>query len=125
MHLSATRVLADTHYGAEGDMLRDIEAALHLHNSAIIDALMTWTLYLDPDAPASASTELLGHLLQWETVYRLKERGQWDGPVWEGIRYFGYSKFPEGAAEYFTDETMRKRKLLNERSTDRDLAPSE
>jgi hypothetical protein len=36
-----------------------------------------------------------------------------------------YSKFPEGAAEYFTEETMRKRKLLNESSTDRELAPSE
>jgi hypothetical protein len=120
MHLSATRVLADTHYGAEGDLLRDIEAAMHLHNSAIVEALMTWSLYLDPDAPSSASAALLAHLLQWETVYRLKERGQWDGPVWDGIRYFGYSQFPDGAAEYFAGATVRKRQQLHESSTEQD-----
>ena len=55
MHLAATSVLARTHYGAERDTVTDIEDALHLHNTAIIDALMSWTVYLDPDAPESAS----------------------------------------------------------------------
>ena len=115
MHLAATSVLAKTHYGADEETVSDIEKALHVHNRAIIDALMNWTLYLDPDAPESATTGLLGHLLQWETVYEMKMRQQWDAPVWDGIRHFGYDKFPDGAAEYFVRETDQKRKLLSDR----------
>lgn len=114
MHLSATRVLADTHYGGDEPTIREVEHALHQHNRAIIDSLMTWTVYLDPDAPESASTGLLEHLLQWETVYKLKyEHNQWEEPIWDGIRFFQYRGFPDEGAKYFQQRTKELRELLH------------
>jgi hypothetical protein len=116
MHLSATRILANTHYGADEHTIEEIEHALNYHNKAIIDSLMNWTVYLDPDAPESASTGLLQHLLQWQTVYKLKyEYKQWDKPVWDGLRFFQYSQFPDGADVFFHQRTTELRQLLHNR----------
>jgi hypothetical protein len=72
MHLRATRALATTHYAADDATQTEIEHALHEHNKVIVECLLGASMYLEPDAPASASIELLEHLLQWETLYKLK-----------------------------------------------------
>ncbi|MGQ0600607.1 MAG: hypothetical protein ACT4QE_02800, partial [Anaerolineales bacterium] len=92
MHLRATRALATTHYEADAATRREIEHALHEHNKVIVECLLTSSIFLEPDAPDAASTELLEHLLQWETLYRLKYQPKpaFSDPIWAEIRRLGY-----------------------------------
>jgi len=103
MHLRATRALATTHYEADEATKTEIEHALHEHNKVIVECLLGSSMYLEPDAPESASIELLEHLLQWETLYKLKYQSKpaFSHPIWAEIRRLGYTKFPEGVAEHF------------------------
>ena len=111
MHLRATRALATAHYDADEGTRREIEHALHEHNKAIVECLLNASMYLEPDAPDPASTELLDHLLQWETLYKLKYQAKpaFSDPIWSEIRRLGYSEFPDGADEYYhvTASTIR------------------
>lgn len=72
-------------------------------------------MYLEPDAPDAASIELLEHLLQWETLYKLKyqSRPPFAGPIWAEIRRLGYTEFPEDAAEHFHITASRIRTELH------------
>jgi hypothetical protein len=116
MHLRATRALADTHYEAGEPTKTEIEHALRQHNSAILELLMKWSMYLDSDAPDTVTSDLLEHLLQWESVYKLKyEYKVYDGPVWDGIRHYGYRKFPDGVDVYFREKEKELRKALHDR----------
>lgn len=116
MHLRATRALADIHYAAGEPTKGEIEHALQQHNSAILKVLMNWSMYLDSDAPDTVTSDLLEHLLQWESVYKLKyEYKVYDGPVWEGIRRYGYRKFPDGVDVYFHEKTEELRRALHDR----------
>jgi hypothetical protein len=115
MHLRATRALATTHYQADDATQQEVEHALHEHNKAIIDCLLNSSMYLEPDVPHSASIELLEHLLQWETLYKLKyqEEPAFTHPIWDEIRRLGYTKFPESAAEHFHTTATRIRSDLH------------
>lgn len=115
MHLRATRALASTHYGADAATRQEIEHALHEHNRAIIDCLLTSAMYLDPHAPEAATIQLLEHLLQWENLYKLKyqKKPAFNNPIWEEIRRLGYTKFPEEAAKHFHDMALKIRTDLH------------
>lgn len=116
MHLRATRALASTHYEADEATKEDIEHALRHHNNAIVECLMTWSMYLDPNAAEEVAIGLLEHLLQWESVYNLKYKyGELSGPVWDGIRHFGYRRFPDEAADHFHEKAAEIREELHER----------
>ena len=94
-----------------------IEHAMREYNKAIQETLMAEFAYLEPDAPKEATTDLMQHLIQWENVYRLKyEYGVYDGPVFAGIKRFGYQSFPPGADEYFIRRTEELRDLLHTRT---------
>jgi hypothetical protein len=63
-------------------------------------------MYLEPDTPEAVTTELLEHIVQWETVYNLKYvRKTYKGPVFAGIKRFGYSGFPRGQKIYYKEAT--------------------
>ncbi|MGH9848140.1 MAG: hypothetical protein ACREEM_56375 [Blastocatellia bacterium] len=115
MHLRATRALATTHYDADEDTRTEIEHALHEHNKVIVECLLSSSMYLEPDAPDAASVELLEHLLQWETLYKLKYQSKpvFSHPIWAEIRRLGYTKFPDDAAEHFHVTASRVRNKLN------------
>jgi len=115
MHLRATRALATTHYDADEDTRREIEHALHEHNKVIVDCLLSSSMYLEPDAPDEASSDLLEHLVQWETLYKLKYQPKpaFAQPIWAEIRRLGYSKFPDGAAEHFHGTASMIRSVLH------------
>ena len=115
MHLRATRALATTHYEADTVTRKEIEHALHEHNKVIVECLLASSMYLEPDAPGSASIDLLQHLLQWETLYKLKYRSKpaFSHPIWEEIRRLGYTKFPDEAAEHFHITASRIRTELH------------
>jgi hypothetical protein len=116
MHLRATRALATTHYNAGTETRQEIEHALHEHNRAIVECLINASMYLEPEAPDAASVELLEHLLQWETLYKLKYQSQpaFADPIWSEIRRLGYTKFPEDAAEHFHVTAARIRRELHD-----------
>jgi hypothetical protein len=120
MHLQITKQLFDRYFEStitEEEKLA-IEHAMREHNRAVREALISEFVYLEPDAPAAASTELLEHLTQWETVYRLKyESRTYDGPVFAGIRQFGFRGFPSGADTYFARRTEELRALLHQQTT--------
>jgi hypothetical protein len=91
----------------------EIEHALREHNKVIVESLLTFSMYLDPSATENVKIALLEHLLQWESVYKLKyEYGHYTGPVWDGIRHFGYRRFPEEAADHFHKRAIEIREEL-------------
>ena len=116
MHLRATRALSDTHYDADDATKIGIEHALREHNDTIVERLLNWSMYLDPSAPDSVTIDLLEHLLQWESVYKLKyDYKRYDGPIWDGMRRFGYRQFPDDAGDYFHKTATEIRKELHTR----------
>lgn len=127
MHLRATRALSTSHYGADDAIAQEVEHALHEHNKAIVDSMLNASMYLEPDAPDAVAVELLAHLLQWETLYGLKyqKKPAFHHPIWEEIRRLNYSKFPDGAAEYFHERSKQIRSELHAdlRSPPRRLTP--
>lgn len=127
MHLAATNGLFDRFFEPNTTDAEKtaIEHEMHHHNAEIRDRLMKWSIYLEPPHPDDSvdidelSVELLEHLIQWETVYKLKyEYEVYDGPVFAGISDFGFRGFPDGVDDYFNDTTRRLReKLHHQRST--------
>lgn len=115
MHLQATRALATTHYKADAATRKEIEHALHEHHKLIVECLMTSSMYLEPGAPDAASVGLLGHLLQWETLHKLKYQSKpaFSVTIWEEIRRLGYNSFPDQAAEHFHTTAARIRTELH------------
>jgi hypothetical protein len=115
MHLRATRALATTHYEADDSTNQEVEHALHEHNKAIVESLLSVSMYVEPDAPEAATIGLLEHLLQWETIYKLKyqEKRSYKHPIWKEIRRLGYSRFPDGAAEHFHSTATELRAELH------------
>lgn len=72
-----------------------IEHAWKHHNSEIFERLVRHQVYLDPDGPTADVDDLIVHLQQWDLVYRLKyEEGTYNGPVFAGIKQFGFKGFP-------------------------------
>lgn len=50
---------------------------------------------MDPGGPTKDVDDLIEHLQQWDSVYRLKyTEGTYSGPVFAGIRQFGFKGFP-------------------------------
>jgi hypothetical protein len=116
MHLRATRALSNTHYEADDATKKEIEHALREHNKVIVERLLTCSMYLDPGAAEDVTVALLEHLLQWESVYKLKyDYGRYTRPVWDGIRHFGYRRFPDEAADYFHKRAIEIREDLHNR----------
>jgi hypothetical protein len=121
MHLAATKVLFTRYFEASTTAQEKvaIEHELRFHNKEIRERLMQWSVYVESRpkecgselAPDDLMRQLLGHLIQWETVYRLKyEYKVYEGPVFTGIKDFGFRGFPEGADEYFqcTERVLRE-----------------
>lgn len=72
-----------------------IEHAWKLHNSEAFERLTRYQVYMDPGGPTKDVDDLIEHLQQWDSVYRLKyTEGTYSGPVFAGIRQFGFKGFP-------------------------------
>lgn len=135
MHLTVTKALYKRHTleDPSDEEKRAIEHEQQHHNAEIRDRLLEYSEYLEPPSPEDPvnidelTTELLEHLIQWETVYQLKyEYEVYDGPVYAGIGRFGVRDFPDGVDEYFTETTQRLRRelhqqLSNERGAEDEL----
>lgn len=127
MHLTVTDALFERYFEASQKEKTAIEHELQYHNAEIRNRLLEYSEYLEPpsrDDPVNINeltTELLEHLIQWETVYELKyEYEVYDGPVFAGIDKFGWRGFPDGVDEYFTDTTQRLRRELHQQLSDQD-----
>lgn len=123
MHLTVTKALFERHTieDPSEEEKRAIEHEQQHHNAEIRDRLLEYSEYLEPPSDEDSvdidelTTKLLEHLIQWETVYKLKyEYEVYDGPVYAGIPHFGVREFPDGVDEYFTDTTQRLRRELHE-----------
>jgi hypothetical protein len=78
-----------------------IEHLMSKHNAEIRRLLLAESSYLDPDAPEAVFSELLEHLVQWQIVYQLKyEYKAWNGPVFAGIKKFGWKGFPRTVEKF-------------------------
>jgi hypothetical protein len=121
MHLAATKVLFNRYFEVSTTAQEKvaIEHELRFHNKEIRDRLMQWSVYVELHpkecgskvAPDDLMRQLLEHLIQWETVYRLKyEYKVYKGPVFAGIKDFGFRGFPTGVDEYFqcTERVLRE-----------------
>ena len=118
MRLAATKVLFDRYFeSSTADAEKEaIEHELRIHNAEIRDRLMLELKYLEPDAPTELTVELLEHLIQWETVYKLKyEYRVYEGPVFAGIDEFGFRGFPQGADVYFNTKMKELRERRHQR----------
>lgn len=86
-----------------------IEHSWKRHNDNIFKLLMENSVYLDLDAPAEIMEALPEHIIQWNSVYEMKYTDKtYDGPVFAGIKKFGYRKFPKGRKVYFNQVTSSK-----------------
>jgi len=96
LHLATTKKLFDRYFQA-GDKEREaIEHELVVHNAKIRECLMSSSIFLEEDIPPGMIDGLLEHLIQWEIVYKLKyEYKVYEGPVFAGIKEFGFCGFPE------------------------------
>lgn len=117
MSLKATKILFDRYFEVDDDAEKAcIEHAWKEHNSLVKERMMTGWMYLDPDAPKDEINELLEHLIQWETVYRLKyDLHVYDGPVFAGTRRFGFRRFPAHIDDYFHKRADELSTELHER----------
>jgi hypothetical protein len=115
MHLSTTQKLFARFSDADQAEKMAIEEELRAHNTKVRELLMGASMYLEPDAPEATLKALLEHLIQWDIVYKLKyEYKVYDGPVFAGIKKFGFRGFPrkerdedEGIDQYF-DRKVRE-----------------
>lgn len=122
MHLTVTKALFERYREDPSDQeKRAIEHEQQRHNAEVRDRLLEYSDYLEPASRDDSvnidelTTELLEHLIQWETVYKLKyEYEVYDGPVFAGIGRFGVRGFPQGVDEYFTETTQQLRRELHE-----------
>jgi hypothetical protein len=98
MHLAATDVLFKRFNEPNTSRAERtaIEHEMHDHNSAVLKTLMESSVYTEPADTAGACnvdtmiTDLIDHLIQWETVYSLQVRAsclygpcfRWHPRVW-------------------------------------------
>jgi hypothetical protein len=103
MHLAVVQGFFDR-YPEAGDAERPfLEQEWREHNRAIRQLVTDGSAYITP-APRqtvacvdSMVLQLLVHLSQWDLVYRLKHEARtYKGPIYAGIREFGYRGFPQG-----------------------------
>ena len=127
MHLVATKALFDRFGEANVSAAEKtaLEHELRFHNNEIKRILLESSVYAVPSHGSSPGadqllSDLLEHLVQWETVYKMKyEYKVYEGPVFAGIKEFGFRGFPEGADAYFhTTETQLRQKLHELRRLD-------
>ena len=96
--LSITRQLFDRFFASTTSESEKevIEHAWRFHNSRMLEQLTKYQVYLDPTAPKDDIDDLIEHLVQWDSVYRLKyEVKAYTGPVFAGIGQFGFKSFPQ------------------------------
>lgn len=125
MHLACTKRLFERFFEetTTDNEKTAIEHELRLHNTEVRDRLMKWSVYIEPESVADITSNpdelvqnLLEHLIQWETVYKLKyEYKVYDGPVFAGISSFGFRGFPKGVDEYFARTEVMLRKRMHDR----------
>jgi len=111
LHLKATNHLFKRYSEAttSEEEIKIIEHAMKDHNQEILRLLIDGAMYLDPDAPKEVTTELLEHFIQWNTVYKMKYTDKtYGGPVFAGIKQFGFRGFPKGREIYFNDKTKEE-----------------
>lgn len=113
LQLATTKKLFDRFFIAGEQEKEAIEHELLLHNSKIRDCLMSSSIFLEDDIPPGMIDALLEHLIQWEIVYKLKyEYKVYEGPVFAGIKEFGFCGFPQMDVDgYF----KRKVSILKEK----------
>jgi len=120
MHLAATKALFNRYFEETTTPQEKvaIEHEQRVHNKEIRERLMQWSVYVESRpkecgadvSPDVLVRQLLEHLIQWETVYRLKyEYKVYGGPVFAGIETFGLRGFPTGVDTYFqcTEQALR------------------
>ena len=125
MHLACTKRLFKRYFEEKtsDEEKTAIEHELRLHNTEVRDRLMKWSVYIEPESGADLQRDpdelvlnLLEHLIQWETVYKLKyEYKVYDGPVFAGIEKFGFRGFPDGVDKYFAQTEVMLRKRMHDR----------
>lgn len=116
MYLRITRSLYDryTEASTTHEERAAIEETARQYNAMMRQLLIDGAIYLEPDAPTEVTNDLLEHLLQIETVYRLKYEFQvYSGPVFAGIKRFGFRRFPKGVDDYFSAKTDELRQRLH------------
>ena len=122
MRLTVTQGLFDRYFesSTSAEEKTAIEHEWREPNNAILNLLMNSSKYLEPDAPKEITVQLLQHLVQWETVYKLKYLYKvYDGPVFAGIGAFGVRKFPElpdgrKLDDYFLERVEALREQLHQ-----------
>jgi hypothetical protein len=122
MHLVATKALFDRFVEPNVSAAEKtaLEHELRFHNNEIRRILLESSVYAVPANGGSPGadqllSDLLEHLVQWETVYKLKyEYGVYEGPVFAGIADFGFRGFPPEADTYFHTTEMELRRRLHE-----------
>ena len=96
MNLASTEKLFHRYPNASDEEKVAIEHEFKKHNTIVKDCLMNSSIYLFSDAPFQQIDDLLEHLHQWEIVYKLKyEYKVYKGPVFAGIKEFGFAGFPK------------------------------
>ncbi len=103
MHLAVTQGFFDRYPSASPAERPLLESAWRGHNGAIRQLVAEASAYITPtdsqtpQCVDSMVTQLLTHLAQWDVVYRLKHEAKvYGGPVYVGIKKFGYLGFPRG-----------------------------
>jgi hypothetical protein len=118
MNLAATNVLFHRFFEAPEEEKAAIEHELRIHNLTIREVLIGRSFYLEVEAPEDLLEDLLEHLIQWEIVYKLKyEYKVYSGPVFAGIKDFGFRGFPQGADKYFREGAKRLKMRYNSQFT--------
>jgi hypothetical protein len=103
MHLAVTQGFFDRYPSASPAEGLLLESAWREHNRAIRQLVTEASAYITPTGAQTTQcvdsmiTHLLTHLAQWDVVYRLKHEARaYRGPVYVGIKEFGYLGFPRG-----------------------------
>lgn len=134
MHFAATKALFDRFFESttSAEEKVAIEHELRRHNREVRERLMQWSVFVEPGStecgqgadPDDLVRDLLEHLVQWETVYRLKyEYKVYKGPVFAGISEFGFRGFPQGVDDYFRCTERALRRQMHERLREASAAP--
>ena len=93
VHLTVTHVLFERFFEkttSESEKT-NIEHTWKHHNNKMFNILTENSIYLDIDAPKEITNELLEHILQWNTVYKMKYVDKvHNGPVFSGVSQFGF-----------------------------------
>lgn len=106
VNLMATNALFDRYFekSVTDEEKSIIEHAWKRHNDEIFKILTENSVYLEVDAPREVTSDLLEHIIQWNSVYEMKYIDKtYNGPVFSGISKFGFRGFPKGKKVYFNE----------------------